>query len=62
MLFFVHIIITRMKWAYIVVKKSLRFSYAYSTSNDIENRRSDTSEKKLTLFRKGYFMRFVTYR
>ncbi|KZD65494.1 MULTISPECIES: hypothetical protein [Bacillus cereus group] len=51
-----------MKWAYIVVKKSLRFSYAYSTSNDIENRRSDTSEKKLTLFRKGYFMRFVTYR
>ncbi|PEW34092.1 hypothetical protein COD05_01675 [Bacillus cereus] len=42
-----------------LIKVSL---YAYSTSNDIENRRSDTSEKKLTLFRKGYFMRFVTYR
>lgn len=36
--------------------------YAYSTSNDIENLRSDTSEQKLALFRKGYFMRFVTYR
>ncbi len=36
--------------------------YAYSTSNYIENRRSDKSEKKLTLCRKGYFMRFVTYR
>ncbi|WP_420974241.1 hypothetical protein [Bacillus thuringiensis] len=57
-----HIIITRTKWAYIVVKKSLRFFYAYFTSNDIENRRSDESEKKLTLFRKSYFMRFVTYR
>ncbi|BCD25318.1 hypothetical protein BC30090_4215 [Bacillus cereus] len=62
MLFFVHIIITRTKWAYIVLKKSLRLSYTYSASNDIENRRSDTSEKRLTLFRKGYFMRFVTYR
>ena len=36
--------------------------YAYSASNDIENRRSDKSEKKLMLFRKSYFMRFVTYR
>ncbi|BCA33473.1 hypothetical protein BwiPL1_18550 [Bacillus wiedmannii] len=36
--------------------------YAYSTSNNIENRRSDKSEKKLMLFRKSYFMRFVTYR
>lgn len=36
--------------------------YAYSNSNDIENRRSDESEKKLTLCRKSYFMRFVTYR
>lgn len=36
--------------------------YVYFVLNDIENWRSDKSEKKLMLFRKSYFMRFVIYR
>ncbi|PIE95307.1 hypothetical protein CO726_11535 [Bacillus fungorum] len=33
LLFFIHIIITRTKWAYIVLKKSLRFFYPALTGS-----------------------------